>query len=127
MKVFIYCTEKKTKEGRKFRSYWAYMYLKVKGEEEKGKQRKSVNVSFHQGVDNSKITRGVLEGDFDLPERYEVKKDKDGKDKYPAIWVNSVKSFTEVPRKRNQNAADLIAEEITDGESGESESEETPF
>lgn len=134
MKVFIYSMEKKSKDGRKFRSYWAYMNLKVSGQEDKGKVAKSVRVAFHQGVDSSKITRGILEGDFDLPDKYAIKKDKDGKDKYPTIWVNSITSFKEVPYKRNQNADDLIVEERSgedapsdDSGEGDEAKDELPF
>lgn len=118
MKFFIYSKNKKSKDGRSFRSYWTYMYLLVKGQEEKGKQRKSVNVSFLQGVNHSSITRGIVEGDFDAPFIYEIKKDeKTGKDKYPTLWVKRVDSFEEKTAKHQQS--DFILED--EGETEEAE------
>lgn len=109
MKLFIYSKKKKTKEGREFTSYWAYMMLTVKGEESKGKQRKSVNVSFTKDTNPKNITRGVLEGEFDCPRIYEVK-EKDGKAKYPTIYVTKIDKFTE--QKWHARQEDLIAEDI---------------
>lgn len=118
MKLFIHSTNKKTHDGRKFKSYWTYMMLTVRGEEAKGKQRKSVNVKFANGVDASKITRGVIEGDFDAPFVFEVTKDeKTGKDRYPTVWVNRIDSFTEVRPQHQQS--DFILDEEVDSEETE--------
>lgn len=118
MRFFIYSKNKKSKEGRTFRSYWAYMNIIVKGEEEKGKQRKSITVSFLQGVDHSKITRGVLDADIDAPFIYQVRPDeKTGKDRYPTIWVKHINSFT--PKEAQHQQSDFFLED--EGETEETE------
>lgn len=118
MKFFIYSKNKKTKEGRAFRAYWTYMMIVVKGEESKGKQRKAINVSFLQGVDHTKVVRGILDADIDAPFIYEIKKDeKTGKDRYPSIWVKRIDSYESKDRQHEQS--DFFTEEVKGDETPE--------
>lgn len=111
----------KTKEfGRRF---WSYMNIVVKGEESKGKQRKSVNVKFRKEINTYNLKRGIIDGEFDAPFIWEIKEEtKDGKTKkvYPTIWVRKLENYTEQLAKHPQS------DFILDDEKDEDE-EETTF
>jgi len=75
------------------------LMLIVKGEEEKGKQKRWLTVKFGEDVDPKKLSRGyltVVVANVSFPKVYEITKDEDGKDKYPVVWVNSYEKFRPV-------------------------------
>lgn len=84
----------------KYRKFFTYMDIEVKGEEEKGLQLKSITVKFDTPVDTKNFIRGILtvdEKDIEIPYKYEVKEEvqKDGtvKKKYPYIYVKKVINY----------------------------------
>lgn len=86
----------------KFRKFFTYMDIEVKGEEEKGLQTKSLTVKFDKTIDTSKYVRGIItvdEKDIDIPYRFEVKEETqaDGtvKQKYPRVFIKKVINYEE--------------------------------
>lgn len=84
--------------------------------------RKGIDVKFTEKAFNSceltekNITRGLLEVYADAlgcPDRYEITKDKDGKDIYPAVWVrdNAVVSFEEIKKEHEFHFSKVEANE----------------
>lgn len=98
-KLFIYSKQKAMKKGnKKFRTYWTEMNLVVKGEEEKGKQLKSVTVKFRQDAgDTSKVIRGVLDAEVNAPKVWEITKDDNGENLYPVVWIRKINKYEYVP------------------------------
>lgn len=102
VKLLLKSKKKQTKDGRQFRTYFTDVMIVVKGEESKGKQRKTLTVKFDkecQGV--SKLVRGYLtidEKDIDLPFKYQIV-EKDGKPSYPSIFIRKFESYEEVKGK----------------------------
>lgn len=106
---------------KKIRNYWTYMNLLVKGEEDKGIQKKSVTVKFRQDVDNDsdyeldEIKNGILECVVNAPFIYEIKEDADGKH-YPELWVRQIYDFK--PKESYHQQSDFFIEE---------EAQKTPY
>lgn len=100
IKVSISKLNKKSKDGKKkWIEFRTPMMLVVKGEEEKGKQKKWVTVRFDESINTKELSRGILTlkvADISFPKVYEVTKDEDGKMKYPVVWINAFKEFREV-------------------------------
>lgn len=116
-------TVKQGNKKRTFPRYFTYMMLPVKGEEQKGKQRKSVVVKFTQAVKFDErfalVTVDVSKGDISAPRIYEVKENAEtGKPEYPTVWIRAVRSVTKIEPKMNESDLDFCL----DGESDNDES-----
>lgn len=89
----------KTKDGKKkFRKFFTRVMIQVKGEEAKGKQKKSLTVRFDQSLSNQTkdFVRGILvceDADIEMPYQWAITKNEDGTDRYPSIYVKKIKSF----------------------------------
>ena len=103
--------KKQSKDGKqKFRTFFTDVMIVVKGEEEKGKQRKSLTVKFDKKVDTDKLTRGLLTvdvKDIDMPFKYQIIQ-KDGKESYPSIYIRNYDNFEE---RRGESTIDFLTEE----------------
>lgn len=103
IKIEITKLNKKSKDGKKkWVEFRTPMSLTVKGEEEKGKQKKWVTVKFDESINTKELSRGVLTvkvADISFPKVYEITEDEDGKKKYPVVWINAFKEFREVERE----------------------------
>lgn len=99
VQLLLMSKQAKTKDGKKFRRFWTRVLILVKGEEEKGKQVKSLTVKFDEGVATKDFVRGLItceEKDIDLPYVYQIKKDEEtGKDRYPYIQIHKVANYEE--------------------------------
>ena len=97
IELLLKSKKKQAKDGRQFRTYFTDVMIVVKGEEEKGKQKKTLTVKFDQGVNTKDIVRGLVqveEKDIDLPFKYQVK-EKDGKETYPTIYIRKIAKYEE--------------------------------
>ena len=120
MKLLLMSKMQKRPDGKsKFKKFFTYFDIEVKGEEDKGLQTKSITVKFDKSIDTSKFTRGILtvkDKDIDLPYRYEIKEiEKDGelKKSYPHVFIKAYESFEE--RKPKSTAVpNLMDEEETE-------------
>lgn len=87
----------KTKDGKKkFRKFFTRVMIQVKGEEDKGKQKKSLTVRFTEGIETKDFIRGILsveDNDIEIPYQWAITKTDDGKDRYPSIYVKKVAKF----------------------------------
>ena len=103
--------KKNASTGAQFRTYFTDVMIVVKGEEAKGKQRKTVNVRFDQKVDTKNIVRGIItckEEDIDLPFKYQVITKDNGKESYPTIYIRKIESYEE---KRGASTIEFITDE----------------
>lgn len=110
MKLLLKSKKKKASNGAQFRTFFTDVMIVVKGEEEKGKQRKSITVRFDKSVDTSKLVRGFLtvdEKDIDLPFKYQII-EKDGKPSYPVIFIRKYDAYEE---KKGNSTIEFITEE----------------
>ena len=79
--------------GKKFRRFFTPVNIVVKGEEDKGKQSKSLTVKFAKSCELPKDTKFAIvsvdtsKGQISLPPIYEVTEDKDGNLIYPVVWL----------------------------------------
>lgn len=109
-RIMIYSKIGKTKSGKKFRHYWTKMNILVSGEEEKGKQPKSVTVKFTQDAGNTAdIRRGILTGEINAPFKYEITQDENGEDVYPVVWVRKIITFES--KEATHSQSDFILED----------------
>lgn len=140
IKIQLTRLNKKSKDGkRKWVEFRTPMMLVVKGEEEKGKQKKWVTVSFDESINTKELSRGELTvkvADISFPKIYEItdKEDENGeiKKKYPRVYVNAYKEFREIEREiENPFITDEPETEETEIDSEESETdspdEKLPF
>ena len=114
MKLLLKSKKTKSSNGAQFRTFFTDVMIVVKGEEEKGKQRKSITVRFDKSVDTSKLVRGFLtvdEKDIDLPFKYQII-EKDGKPSYPSIFIRKYDSYEE--KKGNSTIEFLTDEDETE-------------
>lgn len=114
LKLLLKSKKKKASNGAQFRTFFTDVMIVVKGEEEKGKQRKSITVRFDKSVDTSKLVRGFLtvdEKDIDLPFKYQII-EKDGKPSYPSIFIRKYESYEE--KKGNSTITFLTEEDETE-------------
>lgn len=103
--------KKNASTGAQFRTYFTDVMIVVKGEEAKGKQRKTVNVRFDKTVDTKNIVRGIItcnEADIDLPFKYQVITKENGKESYPTIFIRKYESYEE---KRGASTIEFITDE----------------
>lgn len=111
IKLLLKSKKKKTEKGASFRTFFTDVNIVVKGEEEKGKQRKSITVKFDKdckGVGD--LVRGILtvdEKDIDLPFKYQIQ-EKDGKPSYPHIYIRNFDSYEE---QKGKSTIEFITEE----------------
>ena len=100
-KLLLMSKQQTRADGKsKYRKFFTYMDIEVKGEEEQGTQLKSITIKFDSTVDTKSFIRGILtvdEKDIEIPYKYEVKEEvqKDGtvKKKYPYIYVKKVINY----------------------------------
>lgn len=99
VQLLLMSKQAKTKDGKKFRRFWTKVLILVKGEENKGKQERSLTVKFDEGVSTKEFVRGLVtceDKDIDLPYVYQIKKDEEtGKDRYPYIQIHKVAKYEE--------------------------------
>lgn len=110
VKLLLKSKKQKASNGATFRRFFTDVKILVKGEEEKGKQRKSITVKFDKSVDTSKLVRGFItcnEADIDLPFKYQIQ-EKDGKPSYPTIYIRKIENYEE---KRGQSTIEFLTEE----------------
>lgn len=128
-KLLLKSKKKKASNGAQFRTFFTDVMIVVKGEEEKGKQRKSITVRFDKAIDVSKLVRGYIEvenKDIDLPFKYQII-EKDGKESYPSIFIRKIKSYEE---KKGASTIEFITDEdeteetVIDDEEVEDEDEQ---
>ena len=95
--LLLMSKQQKTKDGKKkFRKFFTRVMIQVKGEEAKGKQKKSLTVRFAEGIDTKDYIRGLLsveDKDIEIPYQWAITKTDDGKDRYPSIYVKKVAKF----------------------------------
>ena len=111
IKLLLKSKKKKAKNGAQFRTFFTDVMILVKGEENKGKQRKSLTVKFDKNVNTSNLIRGYLtvdEKDIDLPFKYQVLKRDDGSDSYPIIFIRKFENYEE---KRGNSTISFLTEE----------------
>jgi hypothetical protein len=129
IKILIF-SKKGTSKGKTFFNYRTSMKLIVKGEEDKGLQKRTVDVKFRQSakIDGKNLGKDYLRGiltcestKVDAPTIYAIKEttndDGDVVLKYPAVWVSEVISYEETAKEAKQSAFVL--------EDDEPEAEET--
>ena len=95
LELLLKSKKKTNQNGAEFRTYFTDVMILVKGEEEKGKQKKTLTVKFDKAVDTRNIIRGIVkveEKDIDLPFKYQVK-EKDGKESYPTIDIRKIAEY----------------------------------
>ena len=110
-KLLLKSKKKKAKNGAQFRTFFTDVMILVKGEEEKGKQKKTLTVKFDKTVNTSELVRGYLtvdDKDIDLPFKYQVLKREDGSDSYPVIYIHKYEKYEE---KRGNSTITFLTEE----------------
>lgn len=95
---------RKSQDGKKkWIEFRTPMNLVVKGEEEKGKQKRWINVKFSDDCDTKTLSRGLLTvrvGDISFPKVYEITEDQTtGKKKYPYVYINEYREFRNVEKE----------------------------
>ena len=111
VKLLLKSKKKKAKNGAQFRTFFTDVMILVKGEEEKGKQKKTLTVKFDKTVNTSELVRGYLtvdDKDIDLPFKYLVLKREDGSDSYPVIYIHKYEKYEE---KRGNSTITFLTEE----------------
>ena len=100
----------------KFKKFFTSVNIVVKGEEEKGQQKKTLTVKFDKTIDTSNFVRGIVsvrEDNIDIPYKFEIKEiqQADGtiKKRYPHIYVKKVETFE--PRKTKSTATFNLLDE----------------
>lgn len=89
------------KDGKKrtFLRYFAPVKIIVKGEEDKGLQKKSLTVKFTTDVTLPKDARFMIltvdesKKQISCPFVYEVKEDEDGNLEFPVIWIRGYENI----------------------------------
>lgn len=110
IELLLKSKKKTNKNGAEFRTYFTDVMILVKGEEEKGKQKKTLTVKFDKSVDTRNVIRGIVkveEKDIDLPFKYQVK-EKDGKESYPTIYIRKIASYEE---RKGASTIEFLLEE----------------
>ena len=121
-------TIEEVKNGKKLKRSFDTFYTKMKlvksGEEDKGIQEVWVNVKFRKEVDTKNLKSGYLVVDskqLNAPFKYEIKKDEDGNNVYPEVWVREIKKFIPIEVNHQQNEfvteEDVTTEEYQDSNS----------
>ena len=96
----IYKKHMKSPDGSKeWDSFYTYKKILVKGEENRGKQEKSLGVIF-EGVDTKNLSTGFLvvrREDLIQPKIWEIVEGPNGQKWYPKIKVKEIYSFDPLP------------------------------
>ena len=111
VKLLLKSKKKRAKNGAQFRTFFTDVMIVVKGEESKGRQKKTLTVKFDKAVDTSKLIRGFItceDADIDLPFKYQVKTKEDGKVSYPTIYIRKIASYEE---NKGKSTIEFITEE----------------
>lgn len=109
MKIKVLKSKKTT-----FPSYFTPVMIVVKGEEEKGEQKKGLKVVFSKEADKKlpvDFKGGTLEvkgEDVNFPFIYEIK-NKDGEDDYPFVYIKNFDGIT--PLKPRENTCRFLTDE----------------
>ena len=104
VKIMVYVQNRKNaKTGNKFKVYRTKMNLEViENGQSKGHELKYVDVKFPNDVKEKwkgKLNRGlyyVPANKLSAPKKYEVTTDKDGKLKYPEVWIREIEHIDEI-------------------------------
>ena len=112
-------TNEKGKENTFYRYFAPVMIHVVENGEDIGEQRKSLSVHFTKDamkqLPSEKVFAVIETSDCFLPFVYEVKKDEDGNDVYPEIWIRKIDGYKEIELKKQTNTCvPLIDEEDTE-------------
>lgn len=110
LELLLKSKKKTNQNGAEFRTYFTDVMILVKGEENKGKQKKTLTVKFDKAVNTRNIIRGIVkveEKDIDLPFKYQVK-EKDGKESYPTIYIRKIASYEE---RKGASTIEFLLEE----------------
>lgn len=103
----------KTADGkRSFKTFTTRMNLEVEGEEEKGKQVKTITVKFVKDIDTKNIKRGYLiakASDINAPFKYKITVDENGDKQYPVVWVRGYIKYVEQIAEHKQS--DFVIDE----------------
>lgn len=128
IKLMITKRNHKSENGKKWVSLRTKMNLLVKGEEEKGKQEKWVDVKvYDKAYPDDVLSRGIITAyvkDINYPKVYEITIDENGKKKYPVVKVFAIQGFT--PVEIEYDNPFVVNEEETE-ETEIDDSEELPF
>lgn len=96
----IYKKHMKSPDGSKeWDSFYTYKNILVKGEENRGKQEKSLSVIF-DGIDTKNLSSGFLvvrREDLIQPKIWEIVDGPNGQKWYPKIKVKEIYSFDPLP------------------------------
>ena len=109
-------------KNTKFPSWWTPVTIMVKGEEEKGLQKKGLNVRFTKVADK-KLPVGFKGGilvindgnNINFPYVYQITKGEDGEDVYPVVWIRDFDEVLPLPQTENTchfDGDDETSEEI---------------
>ena len=102
MKIKVLKSKKTT-----FPSYYTPVAIVVKGEEEKGEQKKGIKVLFSKVADKKlpvDFNGGILEvkgTDVNMPFVYEIKTNENGEDDYPFVYIKDFDSIAPLPASKN--------------------------
>lgn len=105
------CEVEKDGKKRTFLTYFTPVKITVKGEEEKGLQRKTLSVKFVQECRIPEPKNFLLTVDLDkkqisIPNVYEIKVNDKGEKEYPTVWIRGYESYKELHRKpKDENTA----------------------
>ena len=145
MKLKLFSRMQEFKRGSKTvktKVFSTLMNLVVVGEEDKGAQKKYLNLKFRQDIDTSKLNRGYIEiedtpENINYPYKYQILDLVDDKGKpildskgnqkkeYPCVWIRKdCFKYTEVLKKNNHQNLFVVDDEP---EETLEESPELPF
>lgn len=116
IKIQLLSKDVKSKDGtRKFRTFFTPVNIVVKGEEDKGAQKKYLTVKFKDGVEHSNLKRGILtckDEDIWIPYVYEITENQEtGKKEFPTVWVRGYEDY-QVTKSNRQNTCVPILDEV---------------
>jgi len=114
IKLLVVVKTRKTKQGRKFKSYRTLMNLPVV-ENDNAIEQKWVDLKFGKEVDQKDIDalkgRGYIsvpDNAISAPFRYEITEEEnengDLVKRYPTVWVNKISHYEEAIRKPSQSS-----------------------
>ena len=106
-----------------FPSWWTPVTIMVKGEEEKGLQKKGLNVRFTKVADKKlplDFKGGIIvikDGkNVNFPFVYQITKGEDGEDEYPVVWIRDFDEILPLPQIENTCHFDGDEEETSETE-----------
>lgn len=124
MKIKLKILSKKVKVNKKtFLRYFTYVKMLVVGEEEKGRQEKSVTVKFTEEVSkvlpNDRffiLTVDTEKNQFSCPRKYEIRQEEDEKtgemkDVYPVLWVRGYDNYEKIDSKPITDDVEFVCDE----------------